>query len=239
MLVQGLPVFLLGVIYPSRKIVAWAARTWAHSMLGISGARLTIEGAAGLDDGRPRFFVGNHQSALDIPIIVAALGGDVRFMAKKSLFYIPIFGWVLSRYGFVPVDRTNARKAHGKLEQMIERLRKSPISFAAFPEGTRSRDGSLQPFRKGTLKICQRSGLPVVPFSIEGTLVVHHRDAFFHAYPGPVRLKFGKPITAEEIAEMAPGELYDRVRMTVARQLGQPVELTDPATATLVATETS
>jgi 1-acyl-sn-glycerol-3-phosphate acyltransferase len=224
LIVVGIPVLVLGLAYPSRRIMAWAANLWARAMLLACGVRLVIEGAEAVSDGQPRFYLGNHQSALDIPVIICALRGDVRFMAKNSLFAIPIFGWILSRYGYVPVDRGHARRSHASLTRMVERLRARPISFAVFPEGTRSRDGRLQPFRKGTMKICRRSGLPVVPFSIDGTVSVHHRDEFLRARPGVVRLIFGRPIPSEEVAAMSDAELLERVRGVISAQLGLPAD---------------
>lgn len=218
----GIPLVLTAMVRPSRRFLAWTARFWARNILRICGAKLLVQGQSNFSDGRARFFVGNHQSALDIPVLMAALNGEVRFMAKDSLFRIPVLGWIMSRYDFVPVDRSNARRAHQALERMVERVRKDPISYAVFPEGTRSRDGGLLPFRRGTIKICQRSGLPVVPFAINGALAVHHRDDLFRAKPGPIRLTFGRPIPAEEVSTMSANDLYERVRSEVEVQLRSP-----------------
>ncbi|MGB2986736.1 MAG: lysophospholipid acyltransferase family protein [Phycisphaerae bacterium] len=220
LIVPGIPVLLAGFVYPSRRLIAWSSSLWARVMLAICGVRLTVEGQEHLRDGKPKFFMGNHQSALDIPIVVLALKGDVRFMAKNTLFRSPVFGWILGRYGYVPVDRSHARVTLESLNRALDRLRRRPISLAVFPEGTRSADGRLLPFRKGTMKICRRAGLPAVPFSIDGSYVVNPRS-WLRAYPGPVRLTFGEPIPAGEVAAMSTIELHDRVRQTIARQLGR------------------
>jgi len=222
-LALGLIALIVGVVYPSRRIFAALALVWAKAILFFSGVRLTVEGGDFLSDGRPRFFMGNHQSALDIPILVAALLGDVRFMAKRSLFRIPVFGWVLHRYGFAAIDRENARTTLRTLDLMLDRLRRRPINFAVFPEGTRSADGRLLRFRRGTMKIGLRSGLPIVPFSIDGSVAVHDRN-HFEARPGPVRLTFGSPIPVDEVAELSPDELHRRIVATVASQLGQAAD---------------
>lgn len=221
----GIPTLLIGLVYPARPVVAACSLIWARAILICSGVRLTVEGKEHLFDGIPRFFMGNHQSALDIPILMAALNGDVRFLAKNTLFRIPIFGWVMFRYGYVPIHRGNARITLRTLEEMLRHLRRKPISFAVFPEGTRSRDGRLLVFRRGTMKIAQRSGLDVVPFSIDGSVAVHHRDHLFRATPGPVKLVFGEPIPAERISAMSAAKLHRQVVETVSRQLGHPVEL--------------
>jgi len=220
LVVVGLPTILVGLVYPSRRVFAFTSRIWALVMLLCCGVRLTIEGAEAIRNDTPKFFVGNHQSALDIPILLVALSGRVRFMAKASLFRIPILGWVMWRYGHVPIDREHPRAALDRLDRMIGELRRRPISFVAFPEGTRSLDGRLLPFRKGTMKICQRAGLTVVPFSISGSVNVCRRNRL-RVRPGPVRLRFGEPIPADRVTSMSATELHDCVRERVAEGLGQ------------------
>jgi len=237
-MVLGTFALLAGLIYPSRRVIAFAAVVWSRVVLSLAGARLTVVGKEWVADGIPRFFMGNHQSALDIPILLLALDGNVRFMAKDTLFRIPVFGWILMRYGYAPIDRSSPRVTLRTIERMLERLRRNPISIAVFPEGTRSPDGNLLTFRRGTMKVGQRSGLPVVPFSIEGSLAVHSRERFA-ANPGPVRLIFGEPIPAEEVAAMSTPDLHDRVKGTIARQLGLRYEPKSERAPGLVAAEVS
>jgi len=208
----------IGLVYPSHRVVAWGSFLFARTALLASGVRLSVAGYDLKSQDGPRFLVGNHQSALDIPILIVALGGHVRFMAKKSLFRIPLFGWALSLYGYVPIDRTNARATGRSLAAMIERLRRRPVSFVVFPEGTRNPDGGLLPFRKGAMKICQRAGLDVVPFTINGSAGIQ-RPREFRVRPGSVRLTFAPPIPAEEVARMTAGELHDQVREAIERGL--------------------
>jgi 1-acyl-sn-glycerol-3-phosphate acyltransferase len=232
----GVPLFAFGLLHRSRVAMASVAAFWARWTLAICGVRLTIEGAGRVPADQAGFYVGNHQSALDIPIVIAALSGDVRFMAKNTLFRFPIFGWVLWMYGFVPIHRARARITLDSLTRMYERVRRDPISLVVFPEGTRSRDGRLLPFRRGTMKICRRVGLPVVPFTIDGSHLVTPRERI-RAYPGPVRLMFGKPIPADEVAGMSNEELHDRVRQAIADMLGQPNDTTTPQMVPLTAAE--
>jgi len=237
-LVLGTIALLVGLVYPSRRIIAFAAVAWSRVVLSLAGVRLTIVGKEQVADRVPRFFMGNHQSALDIPILLFALDGHARFMAKNTLFRIPIFGWILLRYGYAPIDRSSPRVTLRTIERMLERLRHDPISIAVFPEGTRSLDGRLVTFRRGTMKVGQRSGLPVVPFSIEGSLAVYNRQ-HFAARPGPVKLIFAEPIPADEVATMSTTELHDRVKATIARQLGQTIVPRHELASGLVAAEVS
>lgn len=227
--VIGTPVFILGLIYPARGFFAWPSFVWGRCILAACGVRLQIDGQADLGEPRPRFFVGNHQSALDIPVLIVALRGNVRFMAKESLFRIPILGWNLHRYDHVPIDRKSPRVTLHRLERMIARIRRAPISLIVFPEGTRSPDGELLPFRKGAMRICQRAGLDVVPFSICGSQAVLDR-AKFRVRPGAIRLRFGEAIAAADVSAMTPAELHDRVYDDVARGLGVCTTVREAAT---------
>jgi len=206
------------VVWRPRRYASWGAKFWANGIMYAAGVRVAIDGMDRLPPDEAVFLVGNHQSAMDIPILLQAFRGKVRFMAKKSLFWVPIWGWWLYVAGFVPINRSNARAAHRSLERMLAFLRRNPISFVVFPEGTRSANGRLLPFRKGAMKICRRSGLSVVPFSIDGSLAVLARG-HYRVRPGTVRLRLSTPIPAEEVAAMSSDELHDRVREAVANGL--------------------
>lgn len=221
--VLGGVTLIVGVFHPSRRLMNVCIRFWARAVLFFVGVRLTIKGGERAAGFTPAFFIGNHQSGLDIPIMICALRGQVRFMAKDSLFRIPIFGWVIRRYGFVPIDRTNVRRTLQTLREMLAAMKRNPISMTAFPEGTRSRDGQLLPFRRGTMKVVQQAGLPVVPFAIDGSMLVHHPSRLLRAKPGPVTLTFAEPIPAESAVAMDQDELQDRVVRAVAGALGQSV----------------
>lgn len=212
------PVWIAGMVYPSRKIVAFGSRWFGRFVLFFSGAKIRIEGLERASGDAARFYVGNHESALDIPVLLVALRGQVRFLAKESLFRIPIIGWAMKRSEFIPVDRSSARRAKETIEAMIDRFRERPISLVIFPEGTRSTNGALLPFRKGSMKICSRAALPVVPFAIEGSGRVAPANRFY-VKPGVITLRFAETIPAAEVAAMSAEELHDRVRAAVERHL--------------------
>jgi len=216
--VFSVPLLISGFIRPSRRLFAFFSNLWAGAVLNLSGVNLKVVGVGHIADRQPRFYVANHQSALDIPILLRVLGGDVRFLAKKALFRIPMFGWVLTRYGYAPIDRENARRALRSVERMLCILSEHPTSVAVFPEGTRSRDGKLLPFRRGTMKICQQSGLAVVPVTIDGSIRVHHRD-HFRAMPGSVTVIIHEPISANDVRSLSSTELTNRVVQAIQQRL--------------------
>lgn len=228
--------FLIALIYPFRFVYVWVARFWSWVILRLAGVRLTIEGREQVADPEARYYVGNHQSGLDIPILIAALRGNVRFLAKDSLFRIPVMGWIMARYGFVSVDRKRPRTTLERVNRALRHGRRNPISLAVFPEGTRSRDGRLLPFRRGAMRIGRRSGLPIVPFSINGSMAVNHPDVM-RAIPGPVRLTFLEVIPAKEVAAMSDTELHDRIRAAIVRGLARPLTAPHAGDAPVVVAE--
>ena len=225
LLVSALLVLTLGVmlivvnfIRRSDGLNDWVMRVWAVETLRAAGVDLIVEGGDRVPAEAPCFFVGNHQSAMDIPSLLVARRGRVRFLAKESLFRIPLFGWTCKSASHLSVSRTRPRVTLERLEKLLRQIRGRPVSLAVFPEGTRSPDGRLLPFHKGTMKICRRAGLTVVPFAVSGSLAVHERGNL-RVCPGTVRIRFGMPIRSEEVSALSVEELHDRVYEAVASDL--------------------
>lgn len=214
----ALPAAVVGLVYRFEGVRLGVERIFAGSLMWMTGARLRAEGVEIHRGGPPAFYVGNHQSAMDIPVLMAALDGDVRFMAKHTLFWIPVLGWFMTLYGFAPIDRADPRRAKRSLDKLVERVRAKPASWAVFPEGTRSAEGKLLPFRQGTMKICVRAGLPIVPFAIDGSHRVHRPRALC-VRPGVIRVVFGDAIPAETCAQMSSKALNQLVHDRVAECL--------------------
>jgi 1-acyl-sn-glycerol-3-phosphate acyltransferase len=152
----------------------WLGRhAWGPSILWVAGAKLEVRSAK-LPDG-PLIFACNHESALDIPALFAALPRNIRFLAKIELFQLPIFGWYMRLGGHVPVDRAN---------------RKNAIVFA---EGTRSRDGTVHAFKKGPFVVAMEAGVPVVPVAISGAGDLNPKGQIV-AQPGVIRVSIGEAV---------------------------------------------
>ncbi|MCH8880174.1 MAG: 1-acyl-sn-glycerol-3-phosphate acyltransferase [Planctomycetes bacterium] len=181
-----------------------------------AGARLTIEGADQLSENEHYFFIANHKSAIDIPIMAAALRGRARFMVKHSLFRIPVLGWCMKMHGFVPIDRSSPRKAKQSIDRMAVRLEKKPMSLLVFAEGTRIDDDAIKPFKHGSMNVCQRTGMSVVPLAIVGSRDIH-RARILRVTSGAVQVSIGRPIPADEVARQTTAELARSTRDAVAR----------------------
>lgn len=160
---------LLTIVSPAGPVHAWVHRNWSRVGLWAAGARLEVE-TGNLDPSRSYIFTANHQSLFDIPVMCMAFRRwDVRFVAKESLFEIPIFGPAMRRAGHVAIDRDNMRKAMKAIEEAATAVR-AGRSLAVFPEGTRSQDyAQLQEFKVGGMILALKTGVPVVPVVISGS----------------------------------------------------------------------
>lgn len=149
-------------------IAPWVVRAWA----AIFGIRRRMEGwealPAGIREGRQAaIFVGNHASLFDPPLIISTLPGRPVFLAKRELQRVPFLGWVMGMAGFIFIDREHRGKSRASLREAARRIHDGQ-SIAAFPEGTRSRDGGLLPFKKGVFTLAAEAQVPLVPFAILG-----------------------------------------------------------------------
>ena len=167
-------------------------QVWARSLVRIAGIRLRVENTHLLDPNQRYILVANHYSYLDIPVIFAAIPQPIRFMAKASLFKIPIFGWAIDRAGFIPIDRKNRRTAVKSFDLAVERIRKGN-TIVIFPEEGRSRERKMRPFQRGAFLLALKSELPIVPIAVDGTFEVFPARRW-SLKPGPVTVTVTEPI---------------------------------------------
>jgi 1-acyl-sn-glycerol-3-phosphate acyltransferase len=173
--------------------MGFVQNTWTRLMLWAPGARLEVEGKQHLDAERTTVFVSNHQSTLDIPALLLAVSPtEVRFVAKKIIKYVPLFGWYMAFAGFVFIDRANKRAGMQSLKDAAARISRG-TSIIIFPEGTRSETGEILPFKKGTFALATMAGVSICPVAIDGSRVVMPK-ARWDVKPGIIRVKIGAPI---------------------------------------------
>lgn len=168
-------------------------RLYGRSVLAISGVKLKTEGLDRLAFDRNYVYVCNHASLFDIPSVQAGIPDQIRIVYKKELEKIPIFGWVL-KYGrtYISIDRGKGADAIKSLEAAAKKIRNG-ASVLLFPEGTRSSDGKLQPFRRGAFNLAVKAGVPVVPVTINGSYNIL-RKGTFNIKPGTITLVLDTPI---------------------------------------------
>ena len=205
------------------------ARIWSRMILWTSRVRLRVAGIDNLRRGVPYVLCVNHQSHMDIPIILAALPIQFRFAAKKQLFRYPFLGWHLRRSGHVPIDRENPHAAVKSLRDAAEKMRQgTPVVI--FPEGGTSFDGSIKPFKGGGFMLATRSEAEAVPITISGSRAVLEPKTYY-VRGGQVEVTVGKPIasrglSATELANRVRAEIlatfnHERLRMQARREARQ------------------
>jgi len=214
-IISGFIGTIVGFIPPRGDWTLRGARIWARGVLLGGFVRLKSEGRERVPRGQPVVFMANHESWLDIPALLAAIPVQVRFLAKKSLFSWPLFGWAISSMGFIPVDRKNRREAVKSFEEAAARIR-AGRSVLIFPEETRSRDGRLLPFQRGGFLIAIKAGIPIVPVGLEGPRRCLPKFNYL-IRPGTITVRFGEAIPTTQHGLTDKGQLTEEVRVAIER----------------------
>lgn len=196
------------------RMAAWL---WSPALLRGAGARLDVSGLDNVDFSKPYLFVANHQSMIDICALFMAVPVPLRFMLKASLGRLPFLGWYTKAMGMVLLQRGDHDAVSAQLERAAEMLRDGH-SLAAFPEGTRSRDGSVRAFKAGAFRSAIDAGVAVVPVAISGSGQVMPPDGF-RIRPGRIRLHFGEPIASDGSGAPSHHVLARRARSAVAEAM--------------------
>src|SRR3954468_15202432 len=188
----GSGVMLVSMVSSESPLIDSLNRWWARTILRAAGVDLHAEGMEKIDPKKRYVLVSNHYSYFDIPCILATVPQPIRFMAKASLFRIPIFGWALGRAGFIPIDRKNRRTAVKSFDLAAQRIRKGN-TIVIFPEEGRSRSREMRPFQRGAFLLAIKAQMPMMPIAIDGTFDVFRVGAK-RITPGKVTVKAGEMI---------------------------------------------
>jgi len=201
------------------------ASAWGRALLRIGRVKVKVEGLEKISPEGSYVFVSNHLSYMDTPVFLANIPVQFRFLAKLGLFQIPFLGWHLKRAGHIPVPRGDARAAVKTMSMAAQIVRERGISLLVFPEGGRSRDGSLGAFKEGAAYIAIQAGVPLVPVGVKGTREVLPFGSG-HIQTGNVTVRIGDPIPTDKASPR------DRVRLTaelrhqiLALQEEQPIHV--------------
>jgi 1-acyl-sn-glycerol-3-phosphate acyltransferase len=159
------------------KITHYLSKIFSKVILFVSGIKLKVNGLEKIDRGKSYVFVSNHASYFDIPILMQAIPNNVRFIYKKSMSKIPIFGWGMYLGQYVPIDRENGREALKALRNAAKKIKKE-ISIVIFPEGTRSADGEVKDFKKGVFVLADEAEEDIVPVLIKGSFNIMQKGKF-------------------------------------------------------------
>jgi 1-acyl-sn-glycerol-3-phosphate acyltransferase len=190
-------------------------RFWAGCHLKVSGIKVVVKGLEHLTNP-PYVFMCNHQSALDIYTLQAFLPYSFKWIAKRQLFKIPFIGWAMGRTGYISIDREKPREALKAMEEAAQKIRNG-MNIVIFPEGTRSVDGTLLPFKKGGFTLALRAMVPIVPIGIYGTSRLQPKGSFIPKEKGVIYIHIGEPIILEGMDRSAKTRVMDDVRVDIER----------------------
>ncbi len=191
---------------------------WACVNLFVCGAQVHTRRVGRLDPDRAYVFMSNHRSQFDILALVAALPEfQLRWVAKKELTRVPIFGWALRQVGHIIIDRSDHAQAVESLRAAKAQMDEG-ISVVIFPEGTRAAPDDLLPLKKGGFMLALETGAPIVPIAVRGSEHVLPRDSWLVA-PGDIEVVVGAPLA---VAGQDRDELIRRVRSFLVRELNAP-----------------
>lgn len=188
--------------------------------LPFSRTKMEISGLKNIPKGKPVIFASNHQSLMDIPLLLASLPGTYHFVAKRELFSIPLIGWYIGWAGHLRIDRANSISAKKTLDKVVASLKKGE-SIIIFPEGTRSRTGKLNEFKRGSLLAAFNAGVPVIPVTIQGSFEIMPKGTLL-LNPTKVKILIGRPIPfvkSERPSKKEQLEVSNKIRNAIASML--------------------
>jgi len=197
---------------------SWFMIIWAQIVLKLAGVKLVVQGKDNLPLKGPGVVVINHESALDIPMAVAGLKIPVRFMAKRALFKVPIFGWCLYLCNHIPIDRSNPKKAIAAINKTSAKIFKKGCFVIVSPEGTRSYDGKIGPFKKGAFRLADKEDIPVIPVTLMGSRYCVPNKTL-RIVPGEVIIDIEEPVYIHQYADINACILDVRSKMIKRKTL--------------------
>ena len=184
------------LLFMQKSAVAWIGRNiWGPWLLIVLGCKLERQENSDIDFSKPHVFFMNHQSTIDILVAYTVIPADISFVAKKELKWIPFLGWAMQVGGMIFVDRSSPKRAVKSMRHAAEEVRKGK-NIILYPEGTRTQNGELRPFKKGAFVTAMQAGVDLIPIAIEGARDVYGAQGL-GVIPGVVKVKYGNPIKTE------------------------------------------
>lgn len=200
-----------------RRVHAYCAVPWSKSILWVCGVKIRVLGLENLDAAVPRIYMVNHQSYFDIFTLLANLPVQFKFVFKAELMKIPFLGAAMRKAKYVGIERDDPRKAVKSMNEAAERFRDG-ASIMIFPEGTRSEDGGLQPFKPGGFHLALKAKGDIVPVSIVGTHRIVPKGSL-RVQKGKATMVIGKPILIKDYSKKTMDQLMERVHEAMAQQM--------------------
>jgi len=214
-LVLGIFAFITYPFDRKGRVVHGYARLWGKVALLANRVKVKVEGIENLKRESPYIFMSNHQGSYDIFALLGHLPFQFKWLAKKELFSIPFFGWTMAAAGYIRIDREGTRETVEAMNKAAERIRDG-MSVVIFPEGSRSPDGTIQPFKKGGFTLAIKSRVPIVPMAITGSREIMPKDRLT-ATSGEIRMRIGYPIETQNFSMKDRNALMEKVRKAISK----------------------
>jgi 1-acyl-sn-glycerol-3-phosphate acyltransferase len=215
-LIFGLTALIIGLFNPYSKKVDYMAYIWAKTILYASGTKIELYGLENIDREKTYIIMANHQSQFDILALYRIIPLTARFMTKKELFKVPIFGWIIKAAGMIKIDRSNREKAIQSISTALDTMKKEQVSIIVFPEGTRSLTNIVNEFKKGGFIIAIKGGIPIIPISISGSLNISKKHSL-KISAGSIKMIIDKPIETKDYKYDQREKLIQDVRAIIIK----------------------
>jgi 1-acyl-sn-glycerol-3-phosphate acyltransferase len=213
-IVYGITCILVRII--SENISRCIAVLWCRHLGWLSGVKIIHRGLEKLDRKKNYIFIANHQSYFDIVVLYYTLPFKLTFIARKNLFYIPIWGWGIWAIGHIPVDRSNPRKAKKTIEKAIKTIKEKKRSIFGFPEGTRSMTEEMGEFKLGLFSLALKTGIDIVPVAIHGARDILPKGSLM-IRPGTVYITIADPINISPYTQKDKFNLAEKAKEIILK----------------------
>jgi 1-acyl-sn-glycerol-3-phosphate acyltransferase len=210
---SGIPVTVAGMFSHTGNLAFSISKLWAYIMLAVSFVRTEIRNIDKIHKGTSYIIISNHQSLCDIIVLVTTLGIQYRWIIKKEILKIPIFGYALYASRNIFIDRSNTTRAIESINKGINRLPKG-VSVMVFAEGTRSPDGQIHEFKKGGFITAVTRKIPILPITVNGSRRVLPKESLT-LNPGKIQVVIGDPIDTSGYTTDTVQKLIDKTRQTI------------------------
>ncbi|PKM41842.1 MAG: 1-acyl-sn-glycerol-3-phosphate acyltransferase [Firmicutes bacterium HGW-Firmicutes-8] len=207
----------LGLLNARQRYGYWVSHFWARFLLAVAGVRVKVKGTENIPQGETVLFVSNHQGNFDIPVLFRSLPKPIGFLAKVELTKIPVIHSWMNKLGCVFINRTDLRQSVKAVQKCVEVL-KGGHSLVIFPEGTRARGPQMGEFKKGSLRLVEKAGVPIVPVTVNGTYRAMEANGD-RITPVDVEVTVSPPIYFDRLSKEEQADINSIVREAVASKL--------------------
>jgi 1-acyl-sn-glycerol-3-phosphate acyltransferase len=217
---------LLGIVVDPRKNDG-AQRMFCRITMKLAGAKLVVRRSPGFDPARTCFFLVNHVNLFDPFVLYASIPQFFRGLELESHFRIPVYGWMMKRFGNVPVPDNNRPSDLKRMWRLTRAALDSGVSLAVFPEGQRTLNGRLGPFKDGVFRMALQFGTPIIPVSVIGSFEFNKKTSWF-LRPGTITVCLHDVIETKDLRKEDVPALRDRIHQIIARPINEDLDEKGP-----------